>query len=222
MSRIFDADDRRRQRFWNTAPPDPTRLAKKSGTPYFRHGDRSRPLTPHSFMPVGPHASKQLHAVPPDYLLWVHQQPWSRTWAHWQPVTSYIERYLLTDPDTSDTIAVPTGQLIFVDPIQQWPTPLKCFAAGSSHLHTLPGHLDLLETFAIGALGLEARWLQHKECPHFDLTIRKHDQAIHAGAVEIDRKQMAAHQQLWRDFRDARPAPAADLPSPPRLPRRLR
>ena len=121
----------------------------------------------------------------------------------------------------SDTIPVPTGPLIYVDPIQQWPTAIKCLQAGSSHLHTLPGYLDYLETFALGALWLQPNWLQNKETPHFDLTIAKHQQAIRLGAVEISRRQMGEHLRIWREFRDCQPRPADDPSTHKRLPHRL-
>lgn len=206
--------ERRRERFWRTAPPDPTAQAKKRGTPY--HARRSvtaaggRVLMPDDFMPLGPHAGKQLRAVPPDYLLWVNQQPWSKAWHHWQPLADYIERFILSDPDTSEAIHIPTGPLMYVDPVQVWPTQIRCFKNGSSHLHTLPGYLDYLQTFALGALWLQPEWCQNKETPHYDLTIAKHQQAIRLGAVEISRQQMVEHMRLWRQFRDSTPKPTAD------------
>lgn len=217
--------DRWKWKTFNGPQVDPTRQAKKHGTPYYARrsmtADGGRMLRPDDFMPIGPHAGKMLRAVPADYLLWVNQQPWSREWHLWQPVAQFIESYITCDRETSDTIPVPTGPLIYVDPVQQWPTNIACFKAGSSHLHTLPGYLDYLETFALGALWLQPNWLQNKETPHFDLTIRKHQQAIRCGAVEISRRQMSEHLRLWRDFRDTQPRPADDPSTHKRLPHRL-
>lgn len=204
----------RKEKFWRTKPPDPTQPFRKAGVPYYAkraHGSRSN-LTPSDFMPIGPHAGKHLHAVPPDYLLWVNAQPWSRNWVQWHPIADFISRFLIDASDSDLSSGPPFSplspvqtQLIYVDPIQQWPTKIKCFQPGSSHLHTLPGHLDLLQTFGIGALALNPDWFQHKECPHFDLTIRKHQLALQCGAVEIPRRQFAEHLQQWRQFRNSQP-----------------
>lgn len=217
--------DRWKWKTFNGPQLDPTRAHKKHGTPYYARRSVTaaggRVLTPHDMMPIGPHAGKHLHAVPADYLLWVNQQPWSRDWHLWQPVAQFIENYITSDAETSQTIPVPTGPLIYVDPVQVWPTQIQCFKNGSSHLHTLPGYLDYLHTFAIGALRLNPDWFQHKETPHFDLTIAKHQQAIRLGAVEISRQQMVEHMRLWRQFRDSQPRPADDPSTHTRLPHRL-
>jgi len=218
-------EQRRKEKFWRTPVPDPTRRPAQAGVPYHARRsitrDGTRVLMPDDFMPIGPHAGKHLRAVPPDYLLWVNQQPWSRDWHHWQPVAHFIENYITCDPDTSESIHVPTGPLIFVDPVQVWPTQIACFKNGTSHLHTLPGYLDYLQTFALGALRLRPDWFQNKETPHFDLTIAKHQQAISLGAVEIPRQKMLEHIALWRQFRDSRPKPTPDPSTHPRLKNRL-
>lgn len=200
---IFDHDDLRRHRLFNGPQIDPTRRAKKLSIPHYACRNKTRALMPDDFMPLGPHAGKHLRAVPTDYLLWVNAQPWSKTWSQWEPVADYISRCLL---DASDSdLAV-----IFVDPLQVWPTATKIFRAGSSHLHTLPGYFDHLHTFALATLSLRPDWFQHKECPHYDLTVAKHQQALDAGATLIDRRRMAAHIILWRDFRNAKPKPLPD------------
>lgn len=226
MPAIFNNNDRRRHRLFNGPQRDPTALPRQRGTPY--HARRSvtatgtRVLMPDDFMPVGPHAGKHLRAVPPDYLLWVNQQLWASDWHPWQPVADYIDRFITSDAETSQTIPVTTGPILFVDPVHVWPTSIKCFAKGSSHLHTLPGYLDYLHTFALGALNLRPDWFQNKETPHYDLTLTKHQQAIRLGAVEIPRQQMAEHLILWRDFRDTRPKPLPDpsthTPAPNQIP----
>lgn len=197
--------EKRREQFWRTPPPDPTRQHAKAGIPYYAKRNKLRALMPDDFMPVGPHAGKHLRAVPPDYLAWVDAQPWSKNWVQWQPVSDFISRFIAADPDTAAALDVPAQPVIFVDPLQQWPTKLKCFRDGSSHLHTLPGHLDLLQTFALGALALNPAWFQNKEMPHFDLTVRKHALALQCGAVQVDRRQAVAHLHLWRQFRDSQP-----------------
>lgn len=204
------AKDRWKRRTFEGPQHDPTQLARKAGVPYFRQGKRDRPLMPDNFMPVGPHAGKMLRAVPPDYLLWTYQQPWIRNWHHYLPVLDYIERFILPDAETAAAIDVPTTNVIFMDPVQQHPTSIRCFKNGSSHLHTLPGYLDLLHAFALGALGLRPDWFQNKQVPHYDLTIGKHQQALQCGAEEINRRQFGEHLQQWRTFRDNRPRPADD------------
>ena len=200
-------DQLRREKFWRTPPPDPTKAFRKSGVPYYRPG-KNRVLMPDDFMPLGPHAGKHLRAVPPDYLLWVHAQDWSKNWVQWRPVADFIDRFITSDPETEHRASYPTTPVIFVDPIQQQSTSIiKCFQAGSSHLNTLPGHLDLLQTFGIGALALNPDWLQHRVCPHFDLTIRKHQLAIQCGAIAISRAEIADHIDQWRQFRDSQPKP---------------
>lgn len=208
---IFDHDDLRRHRLFNGPQIDPTRRAKKLGLPHYaRRTQVSRALMPDDFMPIGPHAGKHLRAVPTDYLLWVNAQPWSKTWSQWQPIADYISRHPLSQSPSLPVSQSPDLPIIFVDPLQQWPHATKIFRAGSSHLHTLPGYLDHLHTFAMAALSLRPEWMQHEECPHYDLTVAKHQFALEAGATLIDRRSMAAHIILWRDFRNAKPKPLPD------------
>lgn len=195
----LDDRDRRRFRLFNGPQPDPTRQGKRSDVPYFRKG-HGRILGPDDFMPVGEHAGKHLRAVPPEFLLWVDQQPWSTTWAPWEAVHSYIERYILSDPETAAGIALPVGPVIFVDSLRQWPTSIPCFKAGSAHLHTLPGFEDFLHAFAVGALHLKTAWFQHEpgKLPHYDLTVSKHASALQHGAQIITDTQLIEHRTQWR------------------------
>lgn len=211
MSTIFDHNDYKRHRLFNGPQIDPTRRAKKRGHDHYASRNRSRILMPDDFLPLGPHAGKHLRAVPVDYLLWVNQQPWAAQWSRWQPVADYISRFLVSDPETPPTADIPVGPVIFVDEIQQYPGPTaRCFRDGSCHLHTLPGFLDLLQTFAIGALDLDPDWLQHKTMPHFDLTKGKRELALQHGAQPVDRRQVGYHIRRWREFRDSRPQPTPD------------
>lgn len=192
-------EEHRRARFWRTAPQDPTRPFKDSGTPYFRAG-KNRVLMPHDFMPVGTHAGKHLRAVPMDYLLWVDAQPWSRFWTAWEPVHDYLTRHVPDPADAADGYGVPTTPILFVDRLRKWPTKIKVFEAGSAHLHTLPGHEDLLHAFAVGALGLSVRYYQRGQLPHYDLTRNKHGQAMKHGAIQITDQQMIENKNTWLQF----------------------
>jgi hypothetical protein len=211
MSVIFNADDQRRHRLFNGRQIDPTRRAAQAGIPHYGTRNRSRVLMPDDFIPVGPHAGKHLRAIPPDYLLWVNAQPWSKCWVQWQPVADYISRFLLegsdSDPSSSYSSSYSySNPVIFVDRLQIWPTERKCFRDGSSHLHCLPGWEDYLHTFALGALALDPRWYQNKLLPHYDLTVRKHKLALECGVIEIPDTQMRDHTRLWKQFRDTPPA----------------
>lgn len=206
-------EQRRKERFWRTPVPDPTRLAKRAGVPHYARRSVTRAgarvLMPDDFIPVGEHASKHLRAVPLDYLLWVNAQPWARHWPHWQPVADYISRFLLDASDSdhpASCIEHPCGPLFFVDRIRKHPTPLRCFQPGSSHLHCLPGHEDRLHAFALGALGLDRQWYQNGALPHYDLTVVKHQQALsHPAVQEIPDRQLIDHKEQWLQFFRTKP-----------------
>lgn len=209
MSQWSQSNDQlRKERFWRTPPPDPTRRAARAGVPYYRTG-KGRVLMPDDFMPVGPHARKHLRAVPNDYLLWVNAQPWSKCWVQWQPVADYISRFLIDASDAGPS-TVNHGQpsptpVIFVDRLRVWPTAIKCFKAGSAHLHTLPGWEDYLHTFAMGALALDPRWYQTGALPHYDVTVRKHALALELGVQQIPDRQLIAHKEQWLQFFRTKP-----------------
>jgi Protein of unknown function (DUF4031) len=82
--------------------------------------------------------------------------------------------------------------MIMVDEIQQWPTKIRCFQAGSCHLMTddvSPAGLDKLHAFAV-RIGLKREWFQPLSSPHYDLTPSKRDKALAYGATFV-----SAHEQ---------------------------
>ena len=83
--------------------------------------------------------------------------------------------------------------MIYVDPIQQWPTRIRCFMAGSCHLTA--DTLEELHEFA-GKLGLRKDWFQDKSLPHYDLTVSKRVQAVNKGARELTREEMGARIKI--------------------------
>jgi len=207
----------RRERFWRTAPKNPAREAAKRGHSYFRRGIRI--LDPHASMPCGEHQGKLMRAVPLDYLLWVDSQPWSQHWDPWPAVHDYLNRYVRSDPETQNTLPALPTPTFFVDHLRAWPTKIRCFKDGSSHLHCLPGHEDLLHAFAVGALNLSRDWYQPGRLPHYDLAPKRHTHALRLGAVLIEDNQLMQHQNTWLEFYRSNPQ-FADLPTPPRLPAR--
>ena len=54
-----------------------------------------------------------------------------------------------------------------------------------------------LVTFALG-IGLKAEWLQRGHCTHFDLTRNKRQQAVAAGAVEVNNFELVAWMRKKR------------------------
>ena len=195
-----------KEKFWRTAPVDPTRPFQKAGVPYFRRG-HDRALMPDNFMPVGEHAGKHLRAVPVDYLIWVDSQPWSRHWAPWAAVHDFIERFI-TDPEAAAAHNVPTGPVIFVDVLRKHVTTNPLFIPGSAHLHCLPGNEDLLHAFAIGALHLKTAWYQRGRLPHYDLTVAKHAAALRHGAHLITDPQLIEHKDNWLAYFQSKRTPA--------------
>ena len=195
---------------WERSPEkDPTAHAKRHGYAYKARRNKTGTLMPDDFMPIGDHAGKHLRAVPIDYLLWVDAQPWAEHWDGWLPVRDYISRFLTPDPETPPTEDVLSTPVIFVDHLRQHPpTTIRCFQAGSSHLHTLPGHEDRLHAFAIGALRLRQAWFQRgsgRTLPHYDLTVGKHALALKQGAQLIDDAQLLFHIRTWRTFQKSKP-----------------
>jgi len=219
-------EQRRKEAFWRTPPKDPTRAARRAGVPYHARrsiaADGTRILMPDDFMPVGEHAGKHLRAVPADYLLWVNSQPWAARWAHWQPVADYLSRFPLSGSgsdqplqtiangsgsDPSATANAPQVQPIFyVDSLRQYPTHIRCFKAGSAHLHCLPGFEDFLHAFVVGALHLSRDYYQPGRLPHYDLTVGKHQQALQHPCVQlISDRQLIEHKTQWLQFFQSRP-----------------
>lgn len=213
MPTIFSAEERRRHRFWNRAPADPTKAARQGKGSYFRPG-HGRVLMPDSFMPCGDHAGKVMRAVPLDYLLWANAQPWAKHWDSWQPVADYIDRFIIDGPDTQDALPdLPTPTFYLGSPLPVSPSQsLKV----SSVLHCLPGHEDLLHAFAVGGLGLSRDWYQPGALPHYDLSRSRHEHALSLGAVLIEDKQLIAHKETWLQFFQTKPKRTED-PTPPLL-----
>lgn len=86
---------------------------------------------------------------------------------------------------------------IYVDEIRQWPTPIRCFKAGSCHLSA--DSLDELHAFA-RKLRLRREWFQdHASMPHYDLTIEKRARAVKLGAVEVSAREQARRRIAIRN-----------------------
>lgn len=182
-------EQRDRERFWRTPPPDPTRAFKKSGTPYYRPG-KNRVLMPDDFMPIGPHAGKHLRAVPTDYLLWVNAQPWAKAWPHWQPIADYLDRH----PERSESsVALAKDAPLF-------------YLALTHQLYTLPGHEDLLQTFAEAVLNQRPCHYQTGAPPHYQITSNQAKRALkNAPIQQVTFRQRAEHRDLWIQFFQTKP-----------------
>lgn len=178
----------RKERFWRTAPPDPTKVHKQNGVPYFRPG-HDRVLMPSSFMPVGEHAGKQMQAVPAAYLVWVDDQPWAKAWTPWQPVHDFIDRFIRSDDDTLAAIDFPMPEF-YVGPLHQpidsRDRGLPCFRDGAARLwvRAAEPHQDLLHAFAVGCLNLKVTSYNRGYPPHYLLTAGKRSTALRNGAIE--------------------------------------
>lgn len=82
---------------------------------------------------------------------------------------------------------------MYVDRIQQWPTALRCFKAGSCHMWAdTPDELHAMAA----RIGLRRGWYQeHPRLPHYDLTPARRVKAIKAGAVERDLRAYFAQRR---------------------------
>lgn len=79
---------------------------------------------------------------------------------------------------------------IMVDELLAWPTKLRCFKGSSCHLST-DGPLEELHAFA-ERIGLRREWFQvHAKMPHYDLTPKRRETAIEAGAVFVPWREQA-------------------------------
>jgi len=79
---------------------------------------------------------------------------------------------------------------ICVDPLVKWSCgvyPYGPTRGKSCHLFTNDGDLDALHELA-ASVGLRREWFQNDELPHYDLSPNKRDQAVAAGAIEVDRR----------------------------------
>lgn len=87
---------------------------------------------------------------------------------------------------------------VMVDEIRQWPTPIRCFKAGSCHL-TTNGPIDELHAFAL-SIGLRLEWFQdHPIAPHYDLTVARREKALALGAKFIPARAQAAFRRARRN-----------------------
>ena len=69
------------------------------------------------------------------------------------------------------------------------------------------GDLQELHAFAV-ALGLRLEWFQNGAAlPHYDLTRRKREQAVRAGAVPVDRQRLVRWVRIWRAVKKANMSP---------------
>jgi Protein of unknown function (DUF4031) len=96
--------------------------------------------------------------------------------------------------------------VIIVDEIQKWPTSIRCFKAGSSHLTTDDiGEAGVVELHAFAAkIGLARAWYQGEKAswPHYDLTIGKREAALRAGAVFISAREQVPARAAARNRGD--------------------
>lgn len=204
MPALFDQSDHDKHRFWNTAPVDPLREAKKRGLAY----TTARPLMPDSPFPFGEHLGKTMRQVPADFLRWVDAQPWAATWRAWQPVRDYLQRFpvgtpcvaSVNDREASDAAQrVPT---IYVSPIAVDPGARGIFKDGAARLYVAhEAHLEHLRCFAAGALDLRADWLRPADAtapPHYLITPARQEHALGMGAELVTRRQVDEHTCHWR------------------------
>jgi len=78
--------------------------------------------------------------------------------------------------------------MVYVDELQWWPTPIRCFQAGSCHLTA--DDIDELHAFA-RRLGLKRAWFQPRSSPHYDLTPKRRERALELGAVFVPAREQA-------------------------------
>lgn len=63
--------------------------------------------------------------------------------------------------------------------------------------HMLADSLEELHVMA-DKIGIQRKWFQNKNVPHYDICKSKRSAAIASGAIEIDRNQVAAMIMTWR------------------------
>lgn len=192
-------EERRKFRFWNTAPPDARRDARKHGGAHF---DRvmHAVLMPDSPMPVGPHAEKTMRQVPVDYLAWVQAQPWAAAWVPWRPVADYLDRHPVgPDPDCPPHV-VYVSQMQACTPTSEWTWPEHALLTCHPDIDL---HGDKFHTFAQGALGLRPAWYNH-DLRAYRLTSRRRWMAIQAGAFEIPSSAKRAPAEFRRIHPDGK------------------
>lgn len=194
----------RKERFWRTPPPDPTRLAKRAGVPYHARRSRARDtivLMPSDFMPVGEHAGKHLHQVPAEYLLWVDSQPWAAHWPQWAPVHDYLARFPLPE-----AIEMPSPPLHLGPLLPQPGSHVPALRAGAARLYTLPGWEDYLHAYVIGALRLSRDYYHPAAPPHYLISRTLHQQSLtYPSITPTPPETTADHKDLWIQFFRTKP-----------------
>jgi len=84
-----------------------------------------------------------------------------------------------------------------VDAIMVWPHAKGIFRGGSCHM-TTDGELAELHAFA-ARVGLKREWFQeHPLMPHYDLTPRRREAALKAGAVFVEAREQAKARRAKR------------------------
>ena len=68
--------------------------------------------------------------------------------------------------------------------------------------HLIADSLDELHEFA-ARIGMKREWFQnHKDLPHYDLTVKRRKEAVRLGAKEITRKELVA--MIWAKRKENR------------------
>lgn len=75
--------------------------------------------------------------------------------------------------------------MVYVDPLTNCKTNPRWKWSQVSHLFA--DHREELLDFA-ARIGLQVRWFQNSDVPHFDLTAGKREQAVRCGAFELEQK----------------------------------
>ncbi len=86
--------------------------------------------------------------------------------------------------------------MVYVDDLFPWPKTVNWPYKLSCHLFS-DSEVEL-HSFA-KAIRLKRSWFQEKSIPHYDLTSNKRQEALLAGAKEVERKEAV---QIWRKLRD--------------------
>ena len=85
---------------------------------------------------------------------------------------------------------------VYVDALQPRPSSPRWKHGDSCHLTA--DTLDELHTFA-RRIGLRRGWFQNAMLPHYDLTARRRLAALAAGAIPIDRNEVARRIRQARE-----------------------
>lgn len=196
MGRIFDHNDRQKNKFWNTAPVNPLAEARKRGLAYTSR----RPLMPESPFPFGEHLGKTMRQVPAAYLRWIDAQPWASTWRLWLPVRDYLERFPLPEQRTENS--EPRTVQLCVGPLEVDPRATGVFKDGACRLYAPQDeHQPFLHAFAQGALDLRPDWCRAADAtapPHYLLSAERQNMALDAGAELVTRRQLDEHAWHWK------------------------